>query len=58
MHPISADDTLPETGYPSISEMIAQTLEAMSDGHRDDALWPDVLAPERAWRDLTFQKTF
>lgn len=55
MHPICADDTLPETGFESISEMISETLATMTD---DDIHWPDVLAPERVSRDLTFQKTF
>ena len=47
MHPISADDTLPETSFESISEMIAETLATMSD---EDTPWPDVLAPERVVR--------
>ena len=55
MHPISADDTLPETSFESISEMIAETLATMSD---EDTPWPDVLAPERVVRDLAFTKTF
>jgi hypothetical protein len=57
MHPISAsaDDTLPEKSFDSISEMIAETLATLSD---EDAAWPDVLAPERFVRDLSFTKTF
>lgn len=52
---IGADDTIPEAGFGSISEMIAETLATLSD---DDAAWPNVLAPERVARDMGFTKTF
>ena len=54
-HPsIDADETLPETGSPSIAGMIADTLATMS----ADETWPTVLAPERVVRDLAFVKSF
>lgn len=52
---ISADDTIPEAGFGSISEMIAETLATLSD---DESAWPNVLAPERIARDMGFTKTF
>lgn len=53
---IDADETLPETAYRSISEMIAETLVTMSD---DETPWPNVLAPQRGAHDLFgFTKTF
>lgn len=57
MHPICADDTLPETGFESISEMIAETLAMMSTSE-DESAWPNVLAPDRVARDTGFTKTF
>ena len=54
---IDADETLPEMGAASISEMIAETLAMM--GSNADATWPDVLAPQRrATKDMAFTKTF
>ena len=52
---IDADETLPETAYQSISEMIAETLITLSE---DETPWPNVLAPERVARDMGFTKTF
>ena len=53
---IDADETLPETEYQSISEMIAETLITMSE---DETPWPNVLAPQREAHDLFgFTKTF
>lgn len=51
---IDADETLPQAGHPSISEMIADALATIS----ADETWPNVLAPERVVRDLAFVKTF
>lgn len=57
-HPaIDPDETLPERGFASISTMIADTLATMSAMSADET-WPNVVAPERAARDLAFVKTF
>ena len=50
-----ADETMPETSYASLSEMIAETLAMISEEETD---WPNVLAPQRVTRDTVFTKTF
>jgi hypothetical protein len=55
---IDADETIPEAGFASISEMIAETLITMSEGQRDETAWPNVLSPKRVARDVAFTKTF
>ena len=50
-----ADETIPDLGGLSISEMIAETLAMLNE---DEAAWPNVLAPERVARDMGFTKTF